>query len=81
MKEQGIKLHYSSLHILSRMICYNVDEIDKAYYCLTDMYNNGEPVDIACLNLIIRACAFAKDLHRAFGTFAESNYLFQKLVY
>lgn len=52
-----------------RAIQRDPDAIDNAYMMLDEMNQEGQPVDVVSVNVIIEAAAFLNDLQRAIGTY------------
>lgn len=71
MIARNLTLHIPSLEILSKVIASSLEEIDACYYDITSMIEKGDSVPVDALNLIIFACALARDVDRGFATFAE----------
>lgn len=53
----------------------NVDAIDKAYYILEEMKKEKKTVDITAFNVVVEACANARDLERTIATYREAGQL------
>ena len=46
-------------------------QVDEAYFLLEQRKQDGQPVPLPAVNMIIEACAVMQDLDRAFATWAE----------
>ncbi|CEP17974.1 hypothetical protein [Parasitella parasitica] len=53
----------------------NIDAIDKAYYILEELRKENKPVDISAFNVVVAACADAKDVERTVATYREASAL------
>lgn len=53
----------------------DVDAIDKAYYLLEEMRKENKAVDISAFNVVVAACADARDLERTVATYREADNL------
>ncbi|KAI8643977.1 hypothetical protein BD408DRAFT_363752 [Parasitella parasitica] len=53
----------------------NIEAIDKAYYILEELRKENKPVDISAFNVVVAACADAKDVERTVATYREASAL------
>lgn len=49
----------------------DVDIIDRAFFTLQDLQNEGSQVSINAINAVIRACGLQKDIDRAWATYND----------
>lgn len=72
MERDNIPIHYPSLRSLIDILSSSTPEdIDRAYFLLSDMANAGEKVSLVSLNIIVESCSSIRDLDRAFATITE----------
>jgi len=56
---------------ISEMLARETTSVDEAYFLLEQRKQDGKPVPLPAVNMIIEACAVMQDLDRAFATWAE----------
>ncbi|KAI9497717.1 hypothetical protein BDB00DRAFT_803770 [Zychaea mexicana] len=60
---------------IRRMLYGNIEAIDEAYYLLEELVKEGRNVDVTAFNVVVEACAEAKDLQRTVATYREAKSL------
>lgn len=75
MRVSGIPPSMRATLPIRKHLDRDVDAIDKAYYLLEEMKKENKTVDISAFNVIVGACADAKDLERTIATYREASNL------
>ncbi|EJU04290.1 hypothetical protein DACRYDRAFT_48637 [Dacryopinax primogenitus] len=75
MRSHSISPEESTTMPILRRIVQSVDDVDNAFYILEELKNDGKPIDISAVNVIIRASVELDDLQRAVGTYKECEKL------
>ena len=60
---------------IAEMLGREASSVDEAYFLLEQRKQEGQPVPLPAVNMIIEACAVMQDLDRAFATWAELEQL------
>jgi pentatricopeptide repeat protein len=72
MRVSGIPPTMRATLPIRQQLKNDVDAIDKAYYLLEEMRKENKTVDISAFNVVVAACADAKDLERTVATYREA---------
>lgn len=75
MRVSGIPPSMRATLPIRKQLDRDVDSIDKAYYLLEEMKKENKTVDITAFNVVVAACADAKDLERTIATYREAQSL------
>lgn len=75
MRVSGIPPSMRATLPIRKQLDRDVDAIDKAYYLLEEMKKENKTVDISAFNVIVGACADAKDIERTIATYREADNL------
>ncbi|KZO98939.1 hypothetical protein CALVIDRAFT_544698 [Calocera viscosa TUFC12733] len=75
MRHHSIAPNETTTEPIFRHIIASVEEVDKAYYILEDLKNDGKAIDISAVNVVIRASVELDDLQRAVATYRECEKL------
>ncbi|KAG0173851.1 hypothetical protein DFQ28_002558 [Apophysomyces sp. BC1034] len=72
MRVSGITLGMRSTLPIQEKLRKNIDAIDKAYYLLEELKQEGKAVDVTAFNVVVKACAQAGDIERTVATYREA---------
>lgn len=72
MRVSGIPPSMRATLPIRKHLDKNVDDIDQAYYLLEEMKKENKTVDISAFNVVVAACADAKDITRTVATYREA---------
>lgn len=75
MRVSGIPPSMRATLPIRKHLDRDVEAIDQAYYLLEEMRKEGKTVDISAFNVVVGACADAKDVERTIATYREASNL------
>ena len=75
MRVSGIPPSMRATYPIRKQLYNDVESIDKAYYLLEEMKKENKTVDITAFNVVVAACADAKDVERTVATYREAQNL------
>ncbi|GAA5800095.1 hypothetical protein HPULCUR_005517 [Helicostylum pulchrum] len=75
MRVSGIPPSMRATLPIRKHLDRDVEAIDQAYYLLEEMKKEGKTVDISAFNVVVGACADAKDIERTIATYREASNL------
>jgi pentatricopeptide repeat protein len=73
--EAGSRLSEAARDGIAELLALQATSVDEAYFLLEQRKQEGLPVPLPAVNMIIEACAVLGDLDRAFATWAEIEQL------
>ncbi|KAI8378035.1 uncharacterized protein BYT42DRAFT_496947 [Radiomyces spectabilis] len=75
MRSCGVHPTMRSTIPIQSKLSKDINAIDAAYYVLEELHNEGMKVDVTAFNVVVAACAEAKDLQRTVATYREASNL------
>ncbi|KAI7897724.1 uncharacterized protein BX663DRAFT_481323 [Cokeromyces recurvatus] len=75
MRASGIAPSMRATLPIRQQLQGNVNDIDTAYYILEEIRRQKKTVDITAFNVVVAACADAKDIERTVATYREAKRL------
>ncbi|GAN01885.1 conserved hypothetical protein [Mucor ambiguus] len=75
MRVSGVSPTLRATLPIRKQLDKDVDAIDKAYYILEELKKENKTVDISAFNVVVAACADAKDIERTIATYREAQAL------
>jgi pentatricopeptide repeat protein len=75
MRVSGVSPTLRATLPIRKQLDKDIEAIDKAYYILEELKKENKVVDISAFNVVVAACADAKDLERTIATYREASAL------